>query len=338
MPASIALTIRYFQPQHLGDPLKPPSINNFPNNLLLTPELDFLSHPQSLSLSPALSTNSIHTNPSPSSSSSSAPLLPFYDNLRVVGQEDWLLNLIDSTTNSANESFFPSNSPEGGFANTFGDDNINTTLDSSGLDLGFAFIHTSAAAGQLSSTESPLFSGDAQYCSDSLHLTTVIGNTSEPRSTLGNTLDTAYVEFTDDNNYIQHMPTFNVTTDTGSTTSPAHTTSISLPTINPHPTPYTPYISPTSHTSHPAITTTYSTSPSPPYIPPTHYSQSAVKKRSLNTEAARRYRQKRVDRIAELEELLKKTEGERDALGVRVARLEGEVGALRLLVKKPDTG
>ncbi|TVY62279.1 hypothetical protein LSUE1_G010388, partial [Lachnellula suecica] len=59
-----------------------------------------------------------------------------------------------------------------------------------------------------------------------------------------------------------------------------------------------------------------------------------IDKRTRNTLAARRYRQKRVDRVSCLESSLKETESERDALKVRVARLEGELEALRAMMKK----
>jgi hypothetical protein len=58
-----------------------------------------------------------------------------------------------------------------------------------------------------------------------------------------------------------------------------------------------------------------------------------VEKRTRNTLAARRYRQKRVDQVSHLESALKETESERDDLKVRVARLEGELEALRGLLK-----
>jgi hypothetical protein len=59
---------------------------------------------------------------------------------------------------------------------------------------------------------------------------------------------------------------------------------------------------------------------------------SGVKKRELNTLAARRYRQRRTDQVTGLETALKETEAERDALKNRVARLEGELDALRSLL------
>jgi len=58
-----------------------------------------------------------------------------------------------------------------------------------------------------------------------------------------------------------------------------------------------------------------------------------IEKRRQNTLAARRYRQKRVDQMTSLESTLKETQDERDALKVRVARLEGEVETLRQLLR-----
>ena len=59
-----------------------------------------------------------------------------------------------------------------------------------------------------------------------------------------------------------------------------------------------------------------------------------VLKRQLNTLAARRYRQRRVDRMNELEAELEKVKRERDELKMRVSKLEGETEALRALLKK----
>ncbi|KAF2489100.1 hypothetical protein BU16DRAFT_427686, partial [Lophium mytilinum] len=56
---------------------------------------------------------------------------------------------------------------------------------------------------------------------------------------------------------------------------------------------------------------------------------SRIEKRKQNTLAARRYRQKRVDQMKQLEDALRETERERDALKVRVARLEGETETLK---------
>ena len=64
-----------------------------------------------------------------------------------------------------------------------------------------------------------------------------------------------------------------------------------------------------------------------------HNSEDKVTKRTMNTLAARRYRQKRVDQMSDLETALKETQSEREELKVRVARLEGELDALKSLLK-----
>jgi hypothetical protein len=71
-----------------------------------------------------------------------------------------------------------------------------------------------------------------------------------------------------------------------------------------------------------------STKSSPPTEPP-----SKIEKRKANTLAARRYRQKRVDQMSGLEAELKEVKAERDDLKVRCAKLEGEVEALRALLR-----
>lgn len=52
-------------------------------------------------------------------------------------------------------------------------------------------------------------------------------------------------------------------------------------------------------------------------------------KRQRNTLAARKYRQKRLDRISELEKALEDMTGDRDSLKLQLARREAEVEALR---------
>lgn len=52
-------------------------------------------------------------------------------------------------------------------------------------------------------------------------------------------------------------------------------------------------------------------------------------KRQRNTLAARKYRQKRLDRIAELEKALEDMTGDRDDLKLKLVRREAEVDALR---------
>ena len=59
---------------------------------------------------------------------------------------------------------------------------------------------------------------------------------------------------------------------------------------------------------------------------------SRVEKRRLNTLAARRCRQRRVDRMKSLEDELASVRRERDELKLRVSKLEGETDALRGLL------
>ncbi len=61
---------------------------------------------------------------------------------------------------------------------------------------------------------------------------------------------------------------------------------------------------------------------------------SRISKRQLNTMAARRYRQRRLDRMTQLEEELEAVKRERDELKMRVSKLEGETEALRSMVKE----
>ncbi|KAJ5587089.1 uncharacterized protein N7459_002854 [Penicillium hispanicum] len=61
---------------------------------------------------------------------------------------------------------------------------------------------------------------------------------------------------------------------------------------------------------------------------------SRVEKRRLNTLAARRSRQRRVDRMKSLEDELESVRRERDELRLRVSKLEGETEALKGLVTR----
>ncbi|RYP62178.1 hypothetical protein DL769_007419 [Monosporascus sp. CRB-8-3] len=56
-------------------------------------------------------------------------------------------------------------------------------------------------------------------------------------------------------------------------------------------------------------------------------------KRQRNNEAARKYRQKRIDRITELESELAEVKQERDDLRIRLARQEAETAALRSMLQ-----
>ena len=58
-----------------------------------------------------------------------------------------------------------------------------------------------------------------------------------------------------------------------------------------------------------------------------------VTKRQRNTEAARRYRQRKMDRVSELEDALEEIRKERDELKLKLARSEAEAGVLRGMVR-----
>ncbi|OTB11301.1 hypothetical protein K445DRAFT_215925 [Daldinia sp. EC12] len=68
-------------------------------------------------------------------------------------------------------------------------------------------------------------------------------------------------------------------------------------------------------------------SQSPPVDPAT------ALKRQRNNAAARKYRQKRIDRITELETELRSVKEERDDLRLRLARQEAETAALRSMLQ-----
>lgn len=61
-------------------------------------------------------------------------------------------------------------------------------------------------------------------------------------------------------------------------------------------------------------------------------------KRQRNNEAARKYRQKRIDRIKELEDEVAEVKGERDELRLQLARQEAENAALREMLKMSGSG
>lgn len=61
---------------------------------------------------------------------------------------------------------------------------------------------------------------------------------------------------------------------------------------------------------------------------------SRVEKRRLNTLAARRCRQRRVDQMKTMEEELEKIKKERDELRLKVSKLEGETEALKGLLSR----
>lgn len=64
-----------------------------------------------------------------------------------------------------------------------------------------------------------------------------------------------------------------------------------------------------------------------------HDDPDVVLKRQRNTIAARKYRQKRLDRIQELEDALDSVTRERDDLKLRLARQEAETAALKEMMR-----
>jgi hypothetical protein len=56
-------------------------------------------------------------------------------------------------------------------------------------------------------------------------------------------------------------------------------------------------------------------------------------KRQRNTLAARKYRQKRIDRITELEGTVEQLRSERDELRIKLARQEAETAALKEMMR-----
>lgn len=124
------------------------------------------------------------------------------------------------------------------------------------------------------------------------------------------------------------------------------TTPIEQPTSTsstPLPPPTTTNKSPTSRSSIPG-TSTFSLHPSPSSSSssssrkrkssPEEEDSAVTLKRQRNTLAARKYRQKRLDRISELEEALAAMTNERDDMRLQLARREAEVDALREMLGK----
>ncbi|CAM1503596.1 Fc.00g011870.m01.CDS01 [Cosmosporella sp. VM-42] len=101
------------------------------------------------------------------------------------------------------------------------------------------------------------------------------------------------------------------------------------PTTQPSPSTtsplYTVFPSNPTHTSSPSSTT----SSTKRKAPSSADDDDKAIKRQRNTLAARKYRQKRLDRIAELEKALEEMTGDRDDLKLKLVRKEAEVDALR---------
>lgn len=92
----------------------------------------------------------------------------------------------------------------------------------------------------------------------------------------------------------------------------------------------------TRSTSHSPPNTTPSSTSGAPALPSHRQdreSSEVAQRRQRNTIAARKYRQKKVDRIEELEKALEETIRERDELRLRLARQEAETKALKSVMR-----
>lgn len=86
------------------------------------------------------------------------------------------------------------------------------------------------------------------------------------------------------------------------------------------------------------ITSSPLPTPPPSKAPAPSTDAAAMMKRQRNTVAARRYRQKRIDRISELEGTVDQLTRERDELRLKLARQEAETAALREVLRmKPGS-
>jgi hypothetical protein len=76
-----------------------------------------------------------------------------------------------------------------------------------------------------------------------------------------------------------------------------------------------------------------STSRRSPTTPSSSEDAATLLKRQRNTIAARKYRQKKVDRISELESALEDVVRERDELRLKLARQEAETATLKSMIQ-----
>ncbi|CAG8926959.1 unnamed protein product [Penicillium salamii] len=92
--------------------------------------------------------------------------------------------------------------------------------------------------------------------------------------------------------------------------------------------------SPVSQFPVPVSTSTSTSSPASQDDVLSRVDSSRVEKRKLNTLAARRCRQRRVDRMKDLEDELEKVRKERDEWRLKCSKLEGETDALKGLLSR----
>lgn len=102
----------------------------------------------------------------------------------------------------------------------------------------------------------------------------------------------------------------------------------------PTPPPSVTNAGPPSKTTSPVTTTKAAPASPSTSDSPEEMGDSRKRKRERNTEAARRYRQRRQDRLEELEEALAAMTKDRDELRIKLARSEAETDILRGLMAK----
>ncbi|KAF2136431.1 uncharacterized protein K452DRAFT_130430 [Aplosporella prunicola CBS 121167] len=159
--------------------------------------------------------------------------------------------------------------------------------------------------------------------------------------------------------YLDHMLNPSIQDPTNPSSHPAGSTALRIPTdaptapVSPSSQPLSQPTTSTSPTppnkrkrANPTAattTTTTSTSTSPTTTTPPSSDDAAADadralKRQRNNTAARKYRQKFVDRIAELEAVLAATAAERDALKLKLVGRDAEVEVLRGFVERSRKG
>lgn len=131
------------------------------------------------------------------------------------------------------------------------------------------------------------------------------------------------------------------TTTTTTTKSPSNTHMFSLSTAplsdnlnNTTSSSLRPHGSPSSASSHSAGSKKRAAPSTPAELLAGDEDADVVIKRQRNTMAARKYRQKRLDRISDLERALGDMTSERDQLKLQLARREAEVEALREMLSR----
>ena len=102
----------------------------------------------------------------------------------------------------------------------------------------------------------------------------------------------------------------------------------------PTPPPSVSNAGPSSKTTSPSIAPRVARASPAVSDSPEEGGDSRKRKRERNTEAARRYRQRRQDRLEELEDALAAMQKERDELRIKLARSEAETDVLRGLMAK----